>query len=372
MAEVALLDKTKINKRMTIIALEGLNFDFLIPLINEGKLPNFSWLMEEGSWGKLAAFTPSEPLIFNSSFNTGKMPAKHRQLSTLKYQLLNLDREIEVVPRFIFFRQLTRIGLLLYRSDEPTPITKDIWTVFEENNTPYVKKDWPYREGPQESTSLVDTLFEMYYKDLKYETDPIMDLLKNSFYADCAYEYEANTAIKDNQSELSYFMLNGLNIVERYFYKYSFPSLFGDIDQEDIAKYGTVIERYYQFYDRIISKYLASLKENELLVVYSPHSIEVLPLWKRFVEFILGNATISAYHDNAPEGVVFFYGKEIARSKNIEGIRLIDIAPTLLYYLGLHVGLDMDGVVRTFIFRDDFRAENPVSYIRTYDQVTIK
>ena len=369
---VAHIDQTKINKRVTVIGLEGLNFDFLIPLINEGKLPNFSWLMEEGSWGKLTAFTPSEPLIFNSSFNTGKMPAKHRQLSTLKYQLLNFEQEIEVVPRFILFRQLTRLGLLYYRTARSTPITKDIWTVFQENQTPFIKKDWPYKEAPKEPNPLVDTLFEMYFKDLKYEIDPIMTLLKESFYSDCAYENEANTAIKNNNSQISYFMLNGLNIVEKYFFRYSFPNLFGDIDQEDITKYGTVIERYYQFYDRIISKYLATLKENELLVVFSPHSIEALPLWKRYVEFFLGNSTISAYHDNAPEGVVLFYGKEIARSENIEDIRLVDISPTLLYYLNFHVGLDMDGIVRTYIFKDDFRAENPVSYIRTYDQVTIK
>ena len=40
--------------------------------------------------------------------------------------------------------------------------------------------------------------------------------------------------------------------------------------QEEINRYGPVISRYYEYYDQVIGKYLASLKDDELLVVYSP------------------------------------------------------------------------------------------------------
>jgi arylsulfatase A-like enzyme len=70
--------------------------------------------------------------------------------------------------------------------------------------------------------------------------------------------------------------------------------------------------------------------------------------------------------------VVFFYGREIWRGKNIEGIRLIDIAPTLLNFLGLPIGKDMDGIVFSSIFRDEFKLENPVLYISSYEEHTIK
>jgi len=108
------------------------------------------------------------------------------------------------------------------------------------------------------------------------------------------------------------------------------------------------------------------------LIVYSPHGIEAVPLWKRFVDLIFGNADVSAYHELAPEGVVFFYGKEIVRGKNIEGMKLIDIAPTLLNYLGLPVGKDMDGIVNSSIFMERFKIENPVLYISSYEEIAIK
>jgi hypothetical protein len=370
--KIATLEGKNLDKKIIIIGLEGVSFDFLIPLMNEDKLPNFSWLIDEGCWGKLKSFSPNDPLILNSSFNTGKWPAIHRQFSNYRYQLLTFDQEIEVVPRYIFFRQLTRIGLLLSRPASKVAFTKDIWTIFRENETSYIKRDWPYQMKIENPKPNAKTLFDRFFKDLKFETEDIFGVVKTSFFTDCEYEEQFREEKKKSQPEIEYLLLNGLNIVERYFYKYSFPSLFGNIDQEEITKFGPVIERYYQFYDLIIGRYLGSLKENELLVLYSPHGIEPLPLWKRFVEVLLGNSDINAYHDMAPDGIIFFYGKEIAQGKNIDGIKLIDIAPTLLYYLGLHVGLDMDGVAQTYIFLDKFRDENPVPYITSYDEHTIK
>jgi hypothetical protein len=370
--KVANLEAKNIDKKVIIIGLEGLDFDFLIPLINYGKLPNFSWFVEKGTWGKLETLSPSEPLTLNNSFNTGKLPGKHRQVSLYEYHLLNRNGEIEIFPHYTFFRQLTRMGLLRITPNHSEPITKDIWEVFSGNKISYLKRDWPYQRGEVSPSEKAAKLFNSFFQELQYEKSNIFDKLKQAFFRD--YEYEEKFVEEKNQTQpqLAYFLLNGLNIVETYFYKYSFPDLFGDIDQEEINKYSSVIEKYYQFYDQIIGKYLASMKEDDLLIIYSPHGIEPLPLWKRVVERILGNPEVSAYHENAPEGVVFFYGKSIVKGKNIEGTRLIDIAPTLLYYLGLLVGKDMDGIVQSSIFVDEFTAENPVPYIFSYDEVTIK
>jgi len=70
--------------------------------------------------------------------------------------------------------------------------------------------------------------------------------------------------------------------------------------------------------------------------------------------------------------VIFFFGKEIIHGKNIEGMRLIDMAPTLLNYLGLPVGKDMDGVVNSSMLRPEYKIENPVLYISSYEEIDIK
>jgi len=162
-----------------------------------------------------------------------------------------------------------------------------------------------------------------------------------------------------------------LNMANTYFYKYTYPELFGELDQEELSRYSTVIERYYVYYDTIVGKYLASKKEDEILVVYSPHGVDVFPMWKRISEWIFGRTEISGYHENAPEGVIFLLGRGIAADRNVTDLRLIDMAPTLLHYLGLPVGKDMDGVVNSSVFSSEFRSE-PVLYISSYEEHDIQ
>lgn len=367
----AILEATQIKKNITIIGLDGLSFDFLIPLINEGKLRNFQLLMEQGSWGRLESFTPNEPLTLINSFNTGKLPYKHRQISLFSYEFLGLKQELQIVPRYLFFRQLTKTPILRVTPRAVPLETKDIWKILQENNTTYLKKDWPFDRTVENPSQKAETTFNRFFEDLKFEENPIFQTAKEAIFTDVDNEDAVTLARSEKQPQILYFHLNGLNIVEAYFYKYNFPEHFGIIDQEEISKFGSVIERYYQFYDQIISKYLASMKMGEeILVVYSPHGIEPLPLWKRFVEWVLNYPGISAYHEQAPEGVVFFYGREIVKGINIEGMKLVDIAPTLLNYLGLPVGKDMDGIVKSSIFSNEYK--NPVLYISSYEAYEIR
>jgi hypothetical protein len=45
---------------------------------------------------------------------------------------------------------------------------------------------------------------------------------------------------------------------------------------------------------------------------------------------------------------------------------IVDLAPTVLYYMGLHVGRDMDGYPRTDLFLRSFTHEHPVKEIATH------
>jgi len=371
--KIAELDAKPLDKKITIIGMEGLTFDFIIPLINEEKLPNFSWLMGEGSWGKLDNFTPTELIILNKSFNTGKLPYKHGQVSREKCLILPLDMEILVIPRFILFKQMERVKLIKCLFYEAPKKTKDLWEILKNNNTPYLKKDKNYLSSPiNELSPNTKSLFNRFFEDLEFESDEILQIVKRAFASDADFLESIEKQTKKTNPDVVYVLLRGINLVEKYFYKYSFPELFEEVDQEEINKYGSVVERYYQFYDEVIGKYLAAKKDNELLVVYSPHGIDYLPVWKRMVELFLGNPKISAFHENAPKGVVFFYGKGISPGKNIEDMKIIDMTPTFLHYLSLPLGKDMDGIVNSSIFKSSFNIENPVLYISSYEEVDIK
>ena len=368
---LAALSPKPIDKRLTIIGMEGLSIDLLITFITDNKLPNFNFLIENGSWGTLRNFTPNEMLVLDTSFNTGKLPSKHRRLSSRQYSYLNLKETYEVVPRYLFFKQLSRISLLTEQEVPPPKYVKDIWDIFLANGTPFLERGWSPNPEPQAITPEAETFFNRIYEDLRFDTSEVFLKVKQALCSDIMLESSFTRERDQSQPQLISFLLPGLNFAESYFYKYNYPELFGEIDQEELTRYSTVIERYYQYYDEIIGKYLASKKDNELLVVYSPHGVDVLPVWKRISEWIFGDVGVSGYHESAPEGVIFFLGRDIAPDRNITEMHIIDVTPTLLHYLGLPVGKDMDGVVNSAVFADEFKSE-PVLYISSYEEHDIK
>lgn len=360
------------EKRITLIGLDGLSFDFIVPLVGEGKLPNFSWLMDNGNSERLAAFSPTERVILEASFSTGKFPAGHRIVSGRRHRLFKMKGDLDVVPRFILFSQLTRIGFLEIVPFEPAIPVQDFGRILRGNRIPYLEIGRPGDEVRPVPGQRAEKQAAELLGDDAFSDDSLFALARASFYRDWATEEEALGERGARSPQVFHLRLDGLDDVQAYFYKYSIPQPFGGVPQEGIDRYGPVIERYYQHYDGLIGKFLTGMKDDEILVVYSPFGVEPLPLWKRFLERILGDPEVSAYHEEAPEGIVFFYGRSIRKDQDAAAVRIVDIVPTLLYYLGLPVGRDMDGIVRSSLFNDDFRATNPVIYISSYDDFEIQ
>lgn len=369
---LTVLESFPVQKKVTLVNLEGLTFDLLIPLVHAGKLPNFSWLMENGSWGRLKTLSPTDPPILEKSLFSGKNPYGHRFLSPFGFRLWGKEPVLEALPRFMLFKQLTRVNLLRVEAIMPRLQVKDISLILEEMKQKISLFKLPAAATEEISLSPKgEKVWLSFFPETK-TPDSQLEIVRQALSCDLSLEERAYQEKTENQPQVFFLCLNGLNQVEAFFYKYSFPHLFGSIDQEKINRYGQVIEKYYQFYDQLLGKYLTNLKEDETLVVFSTHGMEPLPLWKRLVEWILGNPQVSGHYEFAPDGVIFFYGREIIRGRPLGQVRLIDIAPTLLYILGLPVARDMDGLVCNAVFRPEFSFENPIFYIASYDEVAIK
>ena len=368
------LDAKPLGKKIILIGFEGLSYDVILPLISERKLPNFHHLAENGCWGRLKSLAPTESFILDHSLLSGKMPYRHRQLSVNSYRLFYGDTRLDVTPRFILFRQMIRLGLLKVLPREIRPGPKTLGGIIEAYGGTSLSIGPPAVRDKEKTAELPETEkdFGLIFNFGSSERNRLLEAARNAFSSDRALEERAFAERAQGQPQLFHLRLDGLNTVEAHFYKFAFPELFGNIAQEEITRYGTTISRYYEYYDQVIGRILTTLKEDELLVVYSPYGIEPLPLWKRFVEWILGSAEISAYHEDKPDGTVFFYGKGISKRQTLDGMSVLDMAPTLLYHLGLPVGKDMDGIVQSPLFVRDFTAENPIMKITSYEEIEIR
>ena len=96
--------------------------------------------------------------------------------------------------------------------------------------------------------------------------------------------------------------------------------------------------------------------------------MEPLGFGKRALEQLLGDPDVSGTHEGAPDGFLMAYGATVAKPRQPRRASIVDVVPTVLYFLGLPIGRDMDGYARTDIFQPSFTEEHPITFIPTYER----
>lgn len=87
---------------------------------------------------------------------------------------------------------------------------------------------------------------------------------------------------------------------------------------------------------------------------------------KPFPEALRGLGRISGTHTPSTHGIFLAAGPDIDPKADLTGIHIHDIAPTLLYGLGLPVAEDFAGQPRMALFDEEFRRSRPLRKIRTW------
>jgi hypothetical protein len=108
-----------------------------------------------------------------------------------------------------------------------------------------------------------------------------------------------------------------------------------------------------------------------VLVVVSGHGLAPTPLWRRLVGALTGTGVGAATHGGPPDGVLLVVGEGIRPGATPTRASVLDVAPTLLYLLGLPVARDMEGRVLTEILEPEFARLNPVTFIPSYESLAV-
>jgi hypothetical protein len=119
--------------------------------------------------------------------------------------------------------------------------------------------------------------------------------------------------------------------------------------------------------DTQIERAIAETEPGDLLLVVSGYGMEPNPMAKRLLSRLIGEAEATGSHEAAPDGLLVAYGLHVAPGEYRRG-SIVDLAPTVLYYMGLPIGRDMDGFARTDMFRSTYTREHPVTYTLTHER----
>src|SRR5262249_10350868 len=118
--------------------------------------------------------------------------------------------------------------------------------------------------------------------------------------------------------------------------------------------------------DAEVGRAIDMLAPNDLLLVVSGFGMEDVQLSKRLLARILGRSDPNGGDERAPDGFLMGYGTNVARGQISRG-SIVDVTPTVLYYLGVPVGRDMDGYARTDLFQPSYTSSHTVRIIGTHE-----
>jgi hypothetical protein len=185
---------------------------------------------------------------------------------------------------------------------------------------------------------------------------------------DRLYDAIAQAMTRARPVQVTLTRYQSLDPIGHYFLRYALPSEFGDVTDDERRRLGTVLDRHYAAVDEAIGRALAALGPEDLLLVVSGFGMEPLGFGKRVIERLIGDPEVSGTHEAAPDGFLLAYGAAVARGRQPARASVVDVVPTILYFLGLPLGRDMDGYARTDLFQRSFTDERPIAFIPTYDR----
>jgi hypothetical protein len=192
------------------------------------------------------------------------------------------------------------------------------------------------------------------------EAPEVSAMRRDRLYGTAAHELSLGS-----EARFSAVRYDGLDVVGHYYLDATQPRALRDDADEGRRRHVQAIDAYYAFIDGEVEAAAGRLQTGDLLVVVSGFGMQALDEVKRTLGRMLGDPDFSGTHERAPDGFLLAYGASVEPGRRPRG-SVVDVAPTILYFLGLPVARDMDGFARTDFFRRTFTEERPIVFIPSY------
>ena len=407
--DVAIIERAS---HVTILAIDAASLELITNATADGRLPNFGRLLDAGAVMHLATIHPTSAEAVWAAAATGKLPQKNGVRSLGTYRFARLGRSddggaarrsatLQLLPEFCYANALLRFGLLA--ADPHTSAAfraRPFWSILSALNIPVAVAGWPLTQPapavlgylvsdeyprrvvgtgdaiedasfvspPDALAELTDVIHALSPEDTEAVPVARGSVSETPGRIDRTVDQIVQTLETTRPTQVVAVRYQSLDPIGHHYLRYATPSAFGDVTDEERRRLGPVLEAHYALIDGAIGRVMDTLGPEDLLLVVSGYGMEPLGLGKRLLERVLGDPELSGTHENGPDGFLIAYGASVARNRTLPRGSVVDLVPTMLYFMGLPIGRDMDGFARTDIFPPAFSEAHPLTYIPTYDR----
>jgi hypothetical protein len=388
--------------RVRVLALDGASLGFIRQRVAAGQLPNFGRLLDRGATLDLTTVRPTQDAPVWAAAATGKSAQKNGVRSSRIYRVRAADPQaVDILPNDCFAYALVEQGFV-FASDRLSSAlrARAIWDIVSDYGLTPGFAGWPltYPARVERGFLLSDRFKKVESSPLRVLSgagDPTtaMDVGRDTFNAwqarpwqdalagsathdpqpsgidqarwDHAYAESAAELALEFAPRLLAVRYEGLATLGHVYLRDALPEAFGDSRRPGVQR--PILDRYYAYIDDEVGAAMRALEPGDLLIVVSGFGMEPVTLPRRLLARFLGNLDISGTHEAAPAGFLLAYGSNVASGGFPPG-DVVDLAPTILYYLGVPVGRDMDGIARRDLFVAGYAQDHPVKYVASHER----
>jgi predicted AlkP superfamily phosphohydrolase/phosphomutase len=368
------------SAHVTMLLLDGASLEYVWPQVAAGRLPNFGRVLDTGASMDLATIRPTQPDPVWAAVATGMFPAKNGVRSAASYFAPGDDRPIDLLPDHCFSHTLVRLGVVRDRPNSAAAWrARPLWTILGDYGLSAGIVRWPltYPAQPITGFMVTDRFHQLIGSMIEFDARAIYpaDILpaaRDAFAGstgarqwDEFYSRAARDVIASRPVQLEAVRFQGLDTAGHQYLKYAQPRALGDVSDEERQQFGPLLDRAYASIDSEIGAAIERQSPGDLLLVISGFGMQPVGPIKHIAGRVLRDPDVSGTHDNAPDGFILAYGTPVATGRKQRG-SIVDVTPTILYFLGVPIGRDMDGYARADLFTRAFTIERPITFIPSH------
>ncbi|MCC6158707.1 MAG: alkaline phosphatase family protein [Deltaproteobacteria bacterium] len=382
--------------RVAIIGVDGATWELLDPLMAAGKLPNFQRLIATGTKAHYQSIEPLlSPLIWTTMV-TGVSPEKHgitwfmvrdpktgdplpitsakRETRAIWNIASDAGKSVgfigwwatwpaEKVNGFMVSDQVGFHGFGLGNAKEEVAIGRTYPEALMFEIEPDIVQ--PLTQ-PKADIDRFMNITEVEYKASAGREFTFTNPLHHFMYMLAtlrSYEAMGLRLYPKHKPDLFGVFFESIDTTGHLYMKYRPPQIEG-ISNELFAKYSQTMDKVYERNDEMLGKFLAMLEPGTIVIVCSDHGFKSEN--DRLAE--IENTSVATAHKwHKLNGVLIINGPGIKAGYELPKSSVLDLAPTVLYALGLPVAQDFEGHALTDAFTPEFVAAHPVQSVPTYE-----
>jgi tetratricopeptide (TPR) repeat protein len=376
------------KKKVLVIGWDAAEWKVIMPLIQQGKMPAFARLMSRGVHGKLQTLDPPLSPMLWTSIATGFRADTHGIGGFIEptpdgenlRPVTSTSRKVKAIWNILNQEGYKSNVVAWWPSNPAEPINGVMVSNLYQIATKPLNEEWEMPKGTVHPEELTEMMKEFRIHPHQINLNQVLPFIPNLKDNIPLRSDQRTTNVIKNMANAGTIHSASCHLLEKSDWDFMaiyhdaidhfshvamryFPPRRPEIPEQDFNDFQHVIEAAYLFHDRMLARMMSLIdEENTTVLLISDHGFHCDHQRPLYIPKEPSGPAV----EHSPYGIFVMAGPGIKNDgRQISGLSVLDITPTLLHHMELPVGKDMEGKV----LHACFEKAREVNWIESWEQV---